>query len=198
MSRGVVYKPEEVWDYFLDNCEDMVEKGEEHMIAESLDRSNRIYITSSDDCTTAIIRVYDIDEDLVSEDLAGESECESTISKLYKDFGMYKKDKDTKKSLFEEHKDEILDSEDNLTDAVTYFIHEAVSATVPTCRLSTMKHDLGITDEEIEEAKNHFLEYLYIKLGIDLYRPMIVQFDDKEEFFEHPYSHLELDENKYN
>lgn len=195
MGRGVVYKPDEVWDYFLDNCEDMVIQGEEHMIAES--NEYKIYITSSEDCTTGIVRVYDTpDEDLVSEDLFGEPECESIISKLYKDFGI-DKHKDTK-DLFEEHKDEIIDSEENLTDAVTYFIHEAVSATVPTCRLSTMKNDLGITDEEIEEAKNHFLEYLYIKLGIDLYRPMIVQFDDGEKFFEHPYSHLELDENKYN
>lgn len=194
MSRGVVYKPDEVWGYFMDNCEDMVMQGEEHMIAESDD--HRIYITSSDDCTTGIVRVYDIDEDLVSEDLVCETECESTISKLYKEFGMYK-DKDTK-NLFEEHIDEIVDSEENLTDAVTYFLHEAVSSTVPTSRLSTIKKDLGITDDEIEDMKNHFLEYIYIKLGIDLYRPMVVQFDDKEEFFEHPYSHLDLDENKYN
>lgn len=196
MSQGVVYNPNEVWDYFLDYCEDMVEKEEEHMIAESLDRSNRIYITSSDDCTTAIIRVYDIDEDLVDEELVGEQECESVISKLYREFGMYK-DKDTEKSLFEEHMDEIVDSEENLTEAVTYFLHEAVSSTIPASRLSTIKKDLGITDDEIETMKNHFLEYIYIKFGIDLYRPMIVQFDDKEEFFEHPYSHLDLDENKY-
>lgn len=193
MSRGVVYEPSEVWDYFVDNCDDMVIQGEEHMIAES--DEYKIYLCSSDDCTTGIIHVYDTpDEDMVAEDIFGEAECEAVITKLYKEFGIYK---DGVKSLFEEHKDEILESEDNLTDAVTYFIHEAVSATVPTCRLSTMKNDLGITDEEIEEAKNHFLEYLYIKLGIDLYRPMIVQFDDGEKFFEHPYSHLELDENKY-
>ena len=196
MSRGVVYKPDEVWSYFVDNCEDMVIQGEEHMIAES--DEYKIYITSSEDCTTGIVRVYDTpDEDLISEDLFGEVECEEIIQNIYDEFINTCKTKDTK-SLFEEHKDEILDSEDNLTDAVTYFIHEAVSATVPTCRLSTMKDDLGITDEEIEEAKNHFLEYLYIKLGIDLYRPMIVQFDDGEKFFEHPYSHLELNENKYN
>lgn len=194
MARGVVYKPDEVWEYFIDNCEDMVIQGEEHMIAES--DEYKIYLCSSDDCTTGIIHVYDTpDEDMVAEDIFGETECEAIITKSYKEFGVYK---DGVKSLFEEHKDEIIDSEDNLTDAVTYFIHEAVSATVPTCRLSTMKNDLGITDEEIEETKNHFLEYLYVKLGIDLYRPMIVQFDDGEKFFEHPYSHLELDENKYN
>ena len=195
MVRGVVYKPDEVWEYFIDNCEDMVIQCEEHMIAES--EEYKVYITSTEDCTTGIVRVYDTpDEDLVSEDLFGEVECEEIIQNIYNEF-ITCKTKDTK-SLFEEHKDEILDSEDNLTDAVTCFIHEAVSATVPTCRLSTMKNDLGITDEEIEETKNHFLEYLYIKLGIDLYRPMIVQFDDGEKFFEHPYSHLELDDNKYN
>lgn len=193
MNKGVVYEPSEVWNYFLDNCEDMVIQGEEHMVAES--EGYKVYITSTEDCTTGIVRVYDTpDEDLISEDFFGEVECEEIIQNIYNEFINTCKTK----SLFEEHKDEIIDSEDNLTDAVTYFIHEAVSATVPTCRLSTMKNDLGITDEEIEEAKNHFLEYLYIKFGIDLYRPMVVQFDDGDEFFEYPYSHLELDKNKYN
>lgn len=196
MSRGVVFKPDEVWDYFVDNCEDMVIQGEEHMVAES--DEYKIYVTSSDNCTTGILRVYDTDEDLVYEDLFGEVECEEIIKNAYQEFIECKETKEDEKSLFEEHRDEILDSEDNLTDAVTYFIHEAVSATVPKCRLSTIKDDLGITDEEIEETKNHFLEYLYIKFGIDLYRPMIVQFDDGEKFFRYPYSHLDLDENKYN
>lgn len=193
MARGVVYKPDEVWDYFLDNCEDMLIQGEEHMIAES--DEYKIYLYSSDDCTTGIIHVYDTpDEDMVAEDIFGEAECEAVVTKSYKEFGIYN---DGVKSLFEEHKDEIIDSEDNLTDATLYFLHEVVSYSTIGCKLSTIKENLGITDEEIEKMKNHFAEYIYVNLGIDLYRPMIVQFEDKEEFFEYPYSHLELDEDKY-
>lgn len=195
MSRGVVCEPSEVWDYFVDNCDDMVIQGEEHMIAES--DEYKIYLCSSDDCTTGIIHVYDTpDEDMVAEDIFGEVECESVVSKAYKEFGIYK-EKDIK-NLFEEHRDEIVDSEENLTDAVTYFLHEAVLSTIPSCKLRSIKEDLGITDDEIEAMKNHFMEYIYIKFGIDLYRPMVVQFEDGEKFFEHPYSHLDLDENKYN
>lgn len=193
MARGVVYKPDEVWEYFIDNCEDMVIQGEEHMIAES--DEYKIYLCSSDDCTTGIIHVYDTpDEDMVAEDIFGEAECEAVVTKSYKEFGIYK---DGVKSLFEEHKDEIIDSEDNLTDATLYFLHEIVSYSTIGCKLSTIKENLGITDEEIEKMKNHFVEYIYVNLGIDLYRPMIIQFEDKEEFFEYPYSHLELDEDKY-
>ena len=196
MARGVVYEPDEVWDYLIDNCEDMLVQGEEHMIAES--DEYKIYLYASDDCTTGIVRVYDTpDEDMVAEDIFGEAECESVILKTYKEFGVIKDNNDTQKSLFEEHKDEIIDYEDNLTDATLYFLYEVVSYPTIGCKLSTIKENLGITDEEIEKMKNHFVEYIYVNLGIDLYRPMIVQFEDKEEFFEYPYSHLELDEDKY-
>lgn len=58
---------------------------------------------------------------------------------------------------------------------------------------------LNITDEVVEDCKEHFLEYLARKHGVQIYRPMIIEYDNDdgttdEEYEEYPYDCLEFED----
>lgn len=55
--------------------------------------------------------------------------------------------------------------------------------------------DGGVIDEIHDDVKEHFLEYLYRKYGVDIYRPMFLEDEDGEEFFEeYPYECMEFED----
>ena len=50
-------------------------------------------------------------------------------------------------------------------------------------------------DDIIEDCKDHFLEYLARKHGLDIFRPMVLEDEDGEDFYEeYPYECMEFDD----
>lgn len=75
----------------------------------------------------------------------------------------------------EEQQWEIERSEEIFDEAVEYFI-------------SSIVEDEVINPEVIQDCKDHFLEYMYRKFGLTIRRPMILEDEDGEDFFEeYPY-----------
>ena len=74
-----------------------------------------------------------------------------------------------------EREDEIEERELELTEATEVFVNAVAD-------------DLQIDSEVIEECKEHFLEYLYRKFGLTIRRPMVLEDEEGEDFFEeYPY-----------
>lgn len=76
------------------------------------------------------------------------------------------------------------DRESELDDAVSDFL----SIVLDGCIL----HDIF---DICEDFKEHAIEYIYKKYELPIYRPMILEDEDGNEFFEeYPYDHLDLSE----
>lgn len=62
--------------------------------------------------------------------------------------------------------------------------------------LQTFGYDDGSMIDEIhDDVKEHFLEYLFRKHGVEIYRPMFLEDEDGEEFFEeYPYECMEFED----
>ena len=84
-------------------------------------------------------------------------------------------------------RDEIDDRESELDAAVDDFLGVV---------LQTFGYDTAdVVDEIHDDVKEHFLEYLYRKFGMDIYRPMFLEDEDGEEFFEeYPYECMEFED----
>ena len=82
----------------------------------------------------------------------------------------------------EEREWEIEKSEDALDEAVEYFISSILDDE------HSVFGDVPISQEVIEDCKEHFLEYLYRKHGFNIRRPMVLEDENGEDFFEeYPY-----------
>ena len=91
-------------------------------------------------------------------------------------------DKDGKLNIA--YVDEIEQREGDLTLAVINFI-DAISDT---------QMSYALTDEEVEEIKDHFIEYLYRKFGLSIFRPMEIVMDNGDEVYEeYPYPKLRFE-----
>ena len=49
-----------------------------------------------------------------------------------------------------------------------------------------------LIEDVIEDCKEHFLEYMYRKHHLDIYRPMELEDDDGVFFKEYPYEYIEF------
>ena len=61
--------------------------------------------------------------------------------------------------------------------------------------VSSVVSDIEVDPEVIEDCKEHFLEYMYRKFGLSIHRPMVLEDEEGEEFFEeYPYECMEFED----
>ena len=153
------------------------------------DDDYRIHILiESDGITVGDICVTDADE------------AEKTCSKVYENYltdkvinilSGIRDAEDEEKALRELHKmielDEIEDRESELSDTVLTFISDVLA-------IDGGIDDLDL-DDVVEDCKDHFLEYLARKHGLDIYRPMVLEDENGEDFIaEYPYDCIIFDD----
>lgn len=184
------FEPHEVWPAFQAN---KTAEDNSLLIAENTDYGIEISVVQDGDLP--VIIVCSDDEDVFQEAVVSQNDCEQTVKKVYENYldghGVVQyfldNDKPQEDSTSEEILDEeteILDREDELQMAMLDFLQVVMDGCV-------------IDDDEvISDCVDHFLEYIARKWGYqDIRRPMILEDEDGEEFFEeYPYEVMEYDD----
>lgn len=151
-----------------------------------------IYLTEEDRGNAMLpsIVVYLNGSELYEECAVNENDCTQTVRKVFYEY--LTEERLVNKILeadAEDHEEEIDNREDELDTAVFDFISEVMGEPVDIT--------LGKTkaEEIYEDFKEHALEYLARKWKLNIYRPMILEDENGEEFFEeYPYDVLEFED----
>lgn len=193
MHENIIVKPNEVWKYFFKR-----EPTEStFLIAERPEYGIAIYLTESFN-TYGIpsIKVESDDVVIYSEDIINEKDCERTVKEIY---DKYLSDQ-VFSLLAESETEDLLEiGHPEIAEAIEGRETE-ISDCI--CDMLNVILDDGLdyldSDESaelIEDIKDHICEYIYLKWGLEIYRPMIVEYEDgKEEFLKYPYSKLEFED----
>lgn len=194
-SKIIIVQPEDVWSLF--QREQWVLRTQLKKIAENPEFSVVVYLTVEQGM--AQIVVYVDDNEFFSEMCVSESDCTRTVRKVYENyltsrimnelFGEeYEGEQNEEEYSRYKIETEIDDRENELNIAVSDF-------------LSTVLDGISIediTDEAdliYDDIKEHFLEYLARKWDLPIRRPMYLEDESGEEFFEeYPYECMEFDD----
>lgn len=142
--------------------------------------------------------VVEADEsEVFNECVYSEDDTRRTCDKVYENYltdkvieiiaEMTEPDEDEDSILGLEVEDEIELREDDLTEFTTSFIMDVLGGDA--------YFDGVDFDEIVDDCKEHFLEYMARKHGLSIYRPMVLEDEDGEDFFEeYPYECMEFDD----
>lgn len=188
-SSNILIEASEVWDYFNKNKSDLLNSM--HMIAECEEYGIEIYVTEKKGFPEFIVNADDVE--VYCENAVNSKDCETTANHIYEDYltekaisKLLESETDIEKISEEELREmEIEQREDEIDMA----IWDALSII-----LDNGTYCLAETNEICEDVKEHLLEYLYRKWGLEIYRPMVIEFNDgSEEYKEYPYEYLEFE-----
>lgn len=183
---NILVQPENVWAYF----EKVLKPDGMDLIAECGEYGTSVYISELNN--RPLITVLSDDYPVYEEEVTDEKDCFGIVSQIYDDFltsnaveiideimqddGGFMPTPDYEKMDFDL---EIEVREEELDEAVIEFL----SVTCDFIDINTNE-----VKEMIKDVKEHFLEYLYKKHGLEPRRPMWLVDEKGEEFFEeYPY-----------
>jgi hypothetical protein len=211
MAANIIIAPEEIWDYFeehKDELETII-----YIVADNKEYGTEICLTSDGRLPCLIVSADDVEIEQTT--CPEKTNCLSEAKRL---FDWYLTDKavqviadafDAKEArefsdfydgerLYGEYdygtedesllmiQEEIEDRESDLSWAISNF-------------LETVLSDSNVSSDEVieieEDCLEHFLEYIHLKHGLNIYRPMWIRYEDgSEEFEEYPYENLAFDD----
>ena len=192
--ENIIVEISDVWQYFNDHTNAL--KSNLCLIASNKEYGVEIYITEMMDSPFFSVTAdgYQLTEDSATT----EDECKEAVQNLYDKYltGKFIDDEnlpfdelpeDDMSSI--ETEDIIYERETELDDAVMFLISMATESTVDDSVSSEVYDDI------VQDAKEHFLEYLARKHDLKIYRPMMLEDENGEEFFdEYPYECMEFDD----
>lgn len=190
MAQKIIIEPKKLWDYYLQRKSSLESTMFE--IANNEQYGIAVYLSENEQHQPCITVEAD-DSEVYSERIVSETDAEKTCSKIYDE---YLSDKvvdiltemanDEEESLLEQQ-DAIEEREMELDIAVSEFISAVLGGDAYL--------DGEDFDDVIEDCKDHFLEYLARKHGLDIFRPMVLEDEDGEDFYEeYPYECMEFDD----
>lgn len=173
----------DVWNYFKQHKDEL--RTSVHIIAENEEYG--ISITLTEENGTPLFEVTADDYQCEEERVFTETECLNVAKRLYDEYltGEFVKECADDSSLLEQE-DMISERETELDDAIIQLL-DAVIEDDSICVLQSNGIDL---DDLCDDLKDHILEYLARKhkLASCIRRPMIMEDEDENEFFEeYPY-----------
>lgn len=195
--QKIVYDPEEIYEVFQEEKLDIAN----HRLLVAENDYFQIFLDCMASKSLEYIGMMVIESEgyIIEEDFfEDEKECNDIFEKAYINYILTETvvekaeeeenvndtiyDKDGKLNIA--YVDEIEQREGDLTLAVINFI-DAISDT---------QMSYALTDEEVEEIKDHFIEYLYRKFGLSIFRPMEIVMDNGDEVYEeYPYPKLRFE-----
>lgn len=180
----------EIWDYSLEH-EDELSRNQ-HLMAENDDYGMEVWLTMANGSPELIVECDG--NEIYREDIFNEKDAKRTADRIYDDYLSIKAietmtDSEDKTVYIEDESEEEYDDEQMLIDEREEEIDAAVRDFV------NIVSDTGcynLTDEDVDDLKEHFLEYMHRKLGISIYRPMYLEDADTGEdyFTEYPYDDM--------
>ena len=166
----------EIWDYSLEH-EDELSRNQ-HLMAENDDYGMEVWLTMANGSPELIVECDG--NEIYREDIFNEKDAKRTADRIYDDY------------LSIKAIETMTDSEDK-TVYIEDESEEEIDAAVRD--LVNIVSDTGcynLTDEAVDDLKEHFLEYMHRKFGISIYRPMYLEDADTGEdyFTEYPYDDM--------
>lgn len=191
----------DVWDYFQKQKEQL----QTHMeiIAENPEFDVVIYLTAESrgsysdgkEMVLPNIIVYIDGNESYEEAAVNEDDCSQTAKRIYYEYLTDERlinriiEEDMASEDEDDRQQQIDEREEDIDTAVSNFLQEIL--------IDPLEDIVGSddADEIYEDVKEHILEYLYRKWDLDIYRPMFLEDEDGEEFFEeYPYGSMEFDD----
>lgn len=192
MAQHILVEASDVWGLFQKEKEEL--SGHERKIADNPE-FGAVVCLSEEQGKPNIIAYLD-DEEVYEELCVSESDCKMTVQKFYDEYltekvlNRYFGEEEEEDYTHLEEQTEIDERESELDDAVLYFLEIAMDMSG-----YTLDDFTDEADEIYEDVKDHFLEYLARKWGLPIRRPMYLEDEDGEEFFEeYPYDCMEFDD----
>ena len=190
--RRVIYDAPAVWALFQSQMDRLMSTFE--LIAEYPEFGILIYLTAEEKSSRIFpeIAVYLDDDELYSEVAVSQNDCEQTVKKLYYEYldeerivNMLTGDDD---EVTEDELDMIQTREDDLDDVTIGIVEAFIDQ-----RCNFLSNDER--EELVNDMKDFISEYLYLRWKLPVYRPMVLEDEDGEEFFEEfPYEYMEIDD----
>ena len=189
MAQKIIVEPRDLWSYYLEHNKGLASTMYE--IAQNKEYGISIYLSENEKGNASIVVEAD-DMEVYSETIVSDRDARTTCEKIY---DKYLSDKvvdilaemgieDEMTAL--EQEDAIDEREAELTEALYCFLDIVCGEDY---------FDFYTDDDILEDIKDHFLEYLARKHGIPIRRPMVLEDEDGEEFFEeYPYECMEFDD----
>lgn len=179
-------KPEEAWKYFAERKNTL--KDAQLSIAENEEYGVEVFMSAFDE-NVIKFSVFLGTQEKASEYAVSEDDCKKTLKELY---DKYLTDRLLDDENFEECsqleiEDMISEREADFDEAIMYLVNLAIEDDG-----EILGDDY---DDIIEDVKDHILEYMARKHGLGVRRPMILEDEDGEEFFEeYPYECMEFED----
>lgn len=185
--QNIIIKTSDVWSYFNRNRAEL--ETTMMVIAENPEYGVIIYLSSEDDLPMFTVTAdgYTCKE----ETAVSANKCREIAQRLYEE---YLTEKFLNLELFNSDYDEsLLDIEDRISERELE-LDDVISLLISTA----IDEDYDILgsdlDDICEDIKDHILEYMARKHGLAVRRPMILEDENGEEFFEeYPYEYMEFD-----
>ena len=186
MAKKIILEPSEVWDYFQTNKARL--RCAEHEIASNDEYGISIYLT--DDTFEPEIVVEADGTEVYAETCISSEDCAITVRNIY---DKYLTD-EVVSVLSALADDESSEQEDAIFERETE-LDEAVMALIDTVTECGIYSDVLNDEKLLSDVKEHFLEYLYRKWDLPIRRPMFLEDEDGNEFYEeYPYDCMVFDD----
>ena len=189
------YEPHEIWELFQKDKPYL--RAHMKVIAENPEFDVVIYVTGEEQKGSIFpnIVVCMEDSEIYSELAVSEYDCEHTVQKIYDEYLSEERlidrliEQETAKAEEEEKDQQIEEREMELFDAVNdlldVFLNENLQKLV----------GYEEADRITEDITDRLCEYLYEEHGLSCFRPMMLEDEDGEEFFEEfPYDCMIFDD----
>lgn len=185
-NANIIIEAKDVWNYFTEHRKELIE--DMITIAENTDFDVTIYLTNEDDLPYLMVESDNINS--VQINIEDEESCGSIVQEAYKQY-------------LTENILSIIAAEQEAEEDVELIIEER-EGDIDGFILRLLE-DLFGDDEQIiyseevddivEDCKEHFLEYLYRKHNLSVYRPMELEDDEGVFFEEYPYEYMNFEPN---
>lgn len=186
-----IFEPEGLWEFVCNNAQSLEEQIE---IGNYPDVGIIIYVGKNKETDTYQITVEADDVIVYEEDFFGETDCEDTCKRVfhrfltnevYKEFFARGKEREENEEDEEDEEDGIFplgyrDLIEEREDEIDIAVEDLFYTILNNCASDPL---LPVDqDRLIKDMKEHILEYMARKHGLDIYRPMIlVKLNDKGE-----------------
>lgn len=203
---SITIQPEDIWEFFQPRKKEL--KTKMLRIAENYDFGVKVFITESAGHPKFVVEMDD--EEVYSETCVGKEDARETVNRIYNKyltsqvinevFGEHEsdgaddvdmppdEDYDDIELTRMEQEEEIDEREMALDEAIYDFVQVVMDE-------DALEDCVTNADEIYDDLKEHFLEYMARKWGLIIRRPMFLEDENEEEFFEeYPYDCIEFED----
>lgn len=191
MSKKIAVEASELWSYFQKNKDELISSMRE--IASNDEFGIVIYLSAESEEFAHIIVEAD-DTEVYTETVISEGDCKYAAERIYNTYlsgsvvNVLTDGNITDGRSWTQIEDEEIENREYEIDDALYAFLGAVCDDV-------YYEDYYIDEELIQDVKEHFLEYLARKWGLPIRRPMRMEDEDGEIFFEeYPYQYMIFDD----